>query len=87
MEFIKKHIWLLIVSIALFVGMMVFIPAFSAFSASILKIAIGGSLFFLFDRYVLIEVDTIEELKKGNIAYALFILGYALVIAAAIASE
>ena len=57
---------------------------FSSFSVGIAKGILGVALVWIFDEYGLKQIDTIEELKKGNIAYALFLLGFFIVIAAAI---
>jgi hypothetical protein len=56
----------------------------SAFAAGIAKGVLGIFIFWIFDRYAMREIDTVEELKKGNVAYALFMLSLAVVIAAAI---
>ncbi len=57
---------------------------FSSFSIGMAKSVLGIFLVWVFDRFAVKEIDTIEELKKGNIAYALFVLGIFIVIAAAI---
>jgi len=57
---------------------------FSAFAVAIAMITVGISIFWVIDRFLLKELDTIEELKKGNTAYAIFLLSIALVLAAAI---
>jgi len=57
---------------------------FSAFPMGLLKGIIGIMLFWVIDRYAIYELDTIEELKKGNIAYALFVLGICVIIAVAV---
>lgn len=57
---------------------------FSSFSIGMAKGVLGVFLVWVFDKYAMKEVDTVEELKKGNIAYALFMLGLCIVIAAAI---
>ena len=59
---------------------------FSAFAAALAKAAIGIFLFYAFDVFVMKRIDTVEELKKGNVAYAVFLLGFAVVIAACIAT-
>ena len=56
----------------------------SSFAVAITKAIISLILFWLFDKYAMKEVDTIEQLKNGNIAYALFMLALAVIIAAAI---
>ncbi|MEM4626462.1 MAG: hypothetical protein QXF70_03500 [Candidatus Bilamarchaeaceae archaeon] len=57
---------------------------FSSFPMAILKSIFGIFIFWLIDRFALHELDTIEELKKGNIAYALFVLGICVIIAVAV---
>jgi hypothetical protein len=58
----------------------------SGFAAAFGKAVIGISLFFATDQWLLRDIETINELKKGNTAYAIFILSYALILAACIAS-
>lgn len=58
---------------------------FSGFAAALGKAVIGIIFFIAYDKVVLRKVDTITEIKKGNIAYAIFILSHALIIAACIA--
>jgi len=80
----------LIVAIA---GVIVFallylsLPAFAGFGETILYVALIMTLFTAFDKYVLKDIDTIEELKSksgkgGNIAYAIFILAIAVLFLA-----
>jgi hypothetical protein len=57
---------------------------FSSFPMGLLKGIIGIMLFWVIDRFAIKEIDTIEELKKGNIAYALFVLGICIIIAVAV---
>lgn len=57
---------------------------FSSFSVGIAKGILGVTLVWMFDEYGMKGINTIEELKKGNVAYALFLLGLFIVIAAAI---
>ncbi len=56
----------------------------SSFGVELAKAALGIILFWAFDNYAMREIDTITELKKGNIAYAIFMLSLALIVAAAI---
>lgn len=57
---------------------------FSSFSVGMAKGVLGVFLVWVFDRFAMKEIDTVEELKKGNIAYALFLLGLFIIISAAI---
>lgn len=59
----------------------------SLFSIALLKASIGIILFIILDKVGLKEIDTIDELKKGNIAYALFLLSISLLICSAILSS
>lgn len=60
--------------------------SFSGFAAAYGKAVLGALAFYLFDKTLLKEVDTINEIKKGNTAYAIFILSYALIVAACVAT-
>jgi len=59
----------------------------SAFAVGIAKGVLGVVMVWIFDRYAMKEIDTVEELKKGNIAYGLFMLGLFVIIAAAIVNS
>ena len=59
----------------------------SGFAAGMLKAALAVGLFWAFDRYVLDEVDTVAELKAGNVAYALALLALAVLLTAAEAGK
>lgn len=56
----------------------------SSFAVGIAKAALGVFLAWSFDKYAMPEINTVDELKKGNIAYALFFLGLCIIVAAAI---
>ncbi|WP_420455761.1 CHAP domain-containing protein [Rubrivirga sp.] len=58
----------------------------SGFAAGLLKAALAVGLFWAFDRYVLDEVDTVAELKAGNVAYALALLALAVLLSATVAT-
>ena len=49
----------------------------------LLRLGIGVALFFLVDKYFLLEVDTIEEVKKGNTAVGFLFISYAILFWAA----
>ena len=51
---------------------------FSAFAAGLAKSVLAIALFVAFDKFVMKKVDTVGELKKGNVAYALFLVAIAL---------
>lgn len=52
---------------------------YSLFFGSLFKVSFYVYIFWLFDKKILKSIDTISELKKGNIAYALFLVAIALV--------
>ena len=56
---------------------------YSAFTISLSKGFFGILLFWVIDKVAIDEVDTIDELKKGNVAYAIFLLGIAFIIGVA----
>lgn len=58
----------------------------SGFAAGMLKASIGVTIMYVFDVYVMRSVDTITELKNGNVAYALFMVGWFILIAATIST-
>ena len=58
----------------------------SGFAAGLLKAALAIGLFWAFDHYVLDEVDTVAELKAGNVAYALALLALAVLLSATVAT-
>jgi len=60
--------------------------AFSAFAASLLKVAIILLLFEGLDRYFLEGIDTTSELEEGNVAIAVTLLALALLLAPAVAT-
>lgn len=60
---------------------------FSAFAAAIAKVTIALFMYYLFDLLVLHDVDTVDEIiKNKNLPLALFFLGYAIIIAACVAT-
>lgn len=78
--------WIVAVVLALisfYVGF-TYLEAFSAFFASMLIITGAGFLFYLIDRYLIPEFDTFTEIKNGNIAAGLYVLGYCVLIGACV---
>jgi len=57
----KFTISLGLVGLILLVLLLVFFPAFGTFGESLLFLSIFLAVFYLFDRYVMKEIDTIEE--------------------------
>ncbi len=63
-----------------------FFLEFSGFAAAFAKAVLGIFAWVAFDKIVLREIDTITEIKQGNIAHAIFVFSYSLILAACIAS-
>lgn len=61
-----------------------FLIEISSFAVGLGKAALGIFLFWIYDKYAMKEIDTVEQLKNGNIAYAIFLLSLALLVASAI---
>lgn len=79
----KKYvIYIGLLGLVLLVLLLLLVPAFAVLGETLLYIAILLSAFWIFDEKVMKEIDTIEELKKGNIAYAIFLLAIALLFLA-----
>ena len=60
--------------------------ALSGFAAGLLKWILALGVFYLFDAFVLRSLDTVEELRKGNMAYAVFLLAVAVIAAACLST-
>ena len=75
--------WTSVIGLTLFILLMIFAPGFAKSAESILIVVNNITLFALFDKYVLKDIDTIEQLKQGNYAYALFLIAIALLFVAA----
>jgi hypothetical protein len=78
----KFTISLGLVGLILLVLLLIFFPAFGTFGESLLFLSIFLAVFYLFDRYVMKEINTIEELKSGNVAYAIFLVAIAILFLA-----
>lgn len=78
----KISVWVIVLA-ALLIGLtFTYAVEFSGFAFGLFKLGIAIGLFWAFDKYGLPTIDTIEELKKGNIAYALFLVALAIMFAA-----
>jgi hypothetical protein len=92
LEFIKSAHGKMMIAVSIIAAFTIYITFnffinLSSFSVALTKAIISLILLWLFDRFGMKQIDTIEELKKGNIAYALFMLALAVIIAAAIAGS
>lgn len=81
----KLYLWTIgLLSFVSYIVLWNYYPEFSTYSIGIFKVFISILLFWFFDAYVMDAIDTVEELKKGNTAYAIFLLAFALLIFGAI---
>jgi hypothetical protein len=76
----------LAVSAALVAYTFAAMPMLSGFAAGLLKAALAVGVFWSFDRFVLRELDTVAELKAGNVAYGLMLVALAILLAATVAT-
>jgi len=83
----KFFIVAIIISIVAVLGTFNYLINYSGFAAGVAKSIIGIGLFYLTDHYLLHEIDTLTEIKKGNIAYAILILSYAIIYSICIAAS
>jgi len=70
-----------------FIGVIYFsttFPIITAYFGIIGNVGLGIGVWYIIDRYVLRNVNTIEEIEKGNIAYSILALSIMILIAAAI---
>ncbi len=58
----------------------------STLAVAVAKAAVGCFLLYMVDAALLRDVDTFYELKNGNKAYAIYYLGYAIVIGLTVAT-
>jgi len=80
----KFFIVAIIISAVAVIGTFNYLVNYSGFAAGLAKSIIGIGLFYVTDKYGLHEIDTLTQIKKGNIAYALLLgcifIGYAICI-------
>ncbi len=65
-----------------FVFLMSYAKGFARDAEAMLVTIVFISMFTAFDKYVLKDIDTIQEIKKGNVAYALMLIAIAIVFIA-----
>lgn len=76
-----------ILTLGFFAGLVIFLPEFSRFGAVWLNVAIGIAGLVALDALVLRETNTMLQIvRERNVAYALVILAYALIVSASIAA-
>lgn len=86
----RAFIYFLILGLAgfgIFIGFSYYLPDYTRFPASLINAWFIILFFWFFDLVVMKDIDTIEELKKGNTAYAIFLLSLAILFHAAISGS
>lgn len=73
----------IVLAILAVAGTFTWAVAFSGFAAALAKAVIGMSLLYAFDAIVL---KSSTEIKKGNTAYAIYILSFAIIMGVCIAT-
>jgi len=79
----------IIAILAIIIGTLglIFCPdVLSSYPAIIGNVGFGIGIWWAIDKFVLKTIDTIEEIKKGNIAFGLLLLAIAIIIGAAISA-
>jgi len=65
------------------VGLLLLAPAFAVWGETLAVVAAFVAVFIAFDKYVMKDIDTVKELREGNLAYAVFMVAVALLVLAA----
>ena len=73
-----------VISVAVIAATFTFALALSGFAVGVAKFTIALVIVWGFDRFACREIDTMQELKNGNVAYALFLLGLFILAAAVV---
>ena len=85
----KATILIGIIGIVIFTLLMFLNQAFASWGEAVLGISLFMAVIFLIDKYVLTEIDIMQELKSGNMAVAIFIghlaIAFAIIFFACIA--
>lgn len=56
----------------------------SSLAAIIANLGFGIGVLWAFDKFLLKDIDTLDEIKKGNIAFAILYLSWCLIIGSSI---
>ena len=72
--------WTGVLGVILFVVLAIWFPEVSSYAAMICNVSISLLILWAIDKYVFKTINTVDEIKNGNIAYALFWLGIVAII-------
>lgn len=79
---LKTTIIMLFVGLILLIALLHFAPGFADFGEATIYASFLIAGFVSVDKYIMKNIDTIDELKKGNISYALFLNAIAILFLA-----
>ena len=82
----KFFISLIIIALVGLVATMIIYPRIDTLGFAIFKAALGIIIFWKFDDLVMGDINTKQQLIKGNISYAIYSLGIAIIIAVCVAT-
>lgn len=81
-----KYTWQVVVAVVIgLIGLILLLVFSSGFAHLFEALIVWGLFLALFgavDKWLLKKIDTIEEIKKGNVAYALLLVAFALLFLA-----
>ena len=77
----------IVVSVVLVVLSFLFAIEFSSFAVGLLKFTIAVTVVWVFDKFAVREVKTMELIGKDPVAYAIFFLGLCLLAAFCISTS
>lgn len=86
-EILKVFSLMFIVSLGLIFLSYHYFIEFSSFAVGLMKFSIAVTIFWAYDRFGIREISTMDLFKKNAVAYAIFLLGVAVIAAACIASS
>jgi hypothetical protein len=69
----KSLTFFVLISIAIFIGLLYTVPEYSLFAMVLIKISITLYLISIIDKTILKNIDLIQELKDKNVAVAIVI--------------
>jgi energy-coupling factor transporter transmembrane protein EcfT len=76
----KLIIFLLVIGFGAFLYTAWFAQYLSSYGAILANVSLGLVIFWAIDKFALKDINTVEELKKGNVAYAIYFLSITLII-------
>jgi hypothetical protein len=79
---LKTTLIMVAVGLILLIALLQFAPGFADFGETMIYTGFVIGAFAIVDKYLMKSIDTITELLKGNVAYALFLNAIAILFLA-----